>query len=141
MHEKLRVGQTVYQPLGLSPRPCTRRGSRAYHTPRKERSTKLGAWDLEASPDNKQEGCVRGSRHFQTYGLGFAWMQDGIMPYEAFWSRPGLADAAARWGFSFNAANYTPLPQGLSLPSRARGSIAQNSKAIFYVPVWDSKSD
>ena len=55
-------------------------------TPRKERSTKLGAWDLEASPDNAQEGCVRGSRHFQTYGLGFAWMQDGEMPYEAFWS-------------------------------------------------------
>ena len=54
--------------------------------PRKERSTKLGAWDLEASPDDAQEGCVRGSRHFQTYGLGFAWLQDGEMPYEAFWS-------------------------------------------------------
>ena len=37
--------------------------------PKKERSRKLAAYDLEASPDDNAVGCVGGSKHFRTYGF------------------------------------------------------------------------
>ena len=53
---------------------------------RTERSRKLAAYDLEASPDDNMRGCVRGSKHFRTYAMGFGWIDaNGAQHYESFY--------------------------------------------------------
>jgi len=53
---------------------------------RKERSRKLASYDLEASPDDNMRGCVRGSKHFRTYAMGFGWIDEqGEQHYESFY--------------------------------------------------------
>ena len=56
-----------------------------------ERSRKLAAYDLEASPDDNMRGCVKGSKHFRTYAMGFGWIDvEGEQHYESFYGYKGL---------------------------------------------------
>jgi len=69
-----------------------------------ERSHKLAAWDIEASPDDNQEGCVKKSKHFRTYAVGFAWKDQNKSnvhkeghPYKAFWATKDKPNVFVQW--------------------------------------------